>query len=243
MKYLKSLFVLLYLLICSSLFAQDIDLEKIREAGHLYFYDYMEKNNISALDKSIKIFEEIKEDTSDIDIITILLGRLYIAKGKSCFWVWNKFRWTKIGMKLLEKTIKDVHDNQVLVLFEYAKENSRLPSFFNKTEEAIRYFNLAANSLEKDNIKIFYDEWSIWQAFHCTNTIKADTQESEMREYLMQMNYYWLGKAYLKNNQFELAWDIMEKTYRINKNSMYGVHSRIWFKIQKKNQKFGKFLW
>jgi tetratricopeptide (TPR) repeat protein len=118
---------------------QSIKPDSLFEEGRRLFALSVEDK--SQIQPAIDLFEEIIEANEDFHARALAyLGALYTIKAKHRFFPFDKLKWAKEGLSLLDDALFHAPDN-IEVLFVHGTICHQLPGLFKRQDDAQRDFN------------------------------------------------------------------------------------------------------
>ena len=144
MIHLSKVTVLLY--VALSLFrtesiAQDKSVKPdtlFEEARKLFALSLEDKEHVQP---AIELFEKIIEDPGNLhDRALVYVGALYTVKAKHTFFPFNKLKWAKKGLGVMDDALSRAPED-IEVLFVHGTICHNLPGLFNRQDDARRDFN------------------------------------------------------------------------------------------------------
>ena len=105
---------------------------------------------------AIDLFEKIIENQGNLhDRALVYVGALYTVKAKHTFFLFNKLRWAKKGLSIMDGALSRAPED-IEVLFVHGTICHNLPGLFKRQDDARRNFHKIIE-LVPDNIHL-YDE-------------------------------------------------------------------------------------
>lgn len=138
-KHLVILFAAL-ILFCAEVNAQDLPVESdslLNEGRRLFALSVEDKSQIQP---AIDLFERIIENEDFHARALAYLGALYTIKAKHRFFPFDKLKWAKEGLSLLDDALFHAPDD-IEVLFVHGTICHQLPGLFKRQDDAQRDFN------------------------------------------------------------------------------------------------------
>ncbi len=203
--------------------------DRLVRAADQFFIEYEQKGNNKGLDTAIELLEKLHKAQPSDAALMVLLGRLYIDKGLSCFFLWNKFTWVKKGIALQDSAVVIAPDS-LFIRYERAKSSYKLPKFLKRLAIAKNDFDILINMLD-ENKSENYSYWQIWRGFHHRYLPNGDLTTSDVQIYCHQMVYFYAGRAYYKAGNKVLARKYISRVIQLGANSQFGVYALLWLQI------------
>jgi len=200
--------------------------KSLAKAGVLYFVEFDTKHNVLAFEESIKIMEQLQKENSQNGLIKVLLGRLYIRKGKESFWFWNKNEWAHKGLSLMDEAVAE-NPNHVIILYERALYTCQLPSYFKRWHTARDDFDILKTLLKNNEAEAILKDWQLWQSFN-TAFLKNIKNDQEKLICINQRVYYYSGIIHYKLRDYATSKNMMNQVIAFDPNSSYGLYAFLW---------------
>lgn len=137
MKNLQIFGVLLLMAAWPATLVHAVQMEDQFPKARVLFYRSIEDE--SQIDRAIELFEHLKQHSIYTGRATVYIGALTAIKGKFAFWPHNKLKYAKQGLKIMDEGITSSPDD-IEALFIHGSTCHFLPFFFNRGDDAKRYF-------------------------------------------------------------------------------------------------------
>lgn len=200
--------------------------QSLEKAGTLYFIDFDAKKDTTAFEESIKILETLHEHYPQNGVVKVLLGRLYIRKGKDQFWFWNKNKWAEKGLALMDEAVSE-NPTHVIIRYERALYTCQMPSFFKRWKSAENDLDTIMLLFQNSDTDTILKDWQSWQAFNSV-FLKNITTDDVKLVCLKQRVYYYAGILHYKLRNYAISKDMMKRVISFDPNSSYGLYAFLW---------------
>jgi hypothetical protein len=179
--HLSKVTVLLYValsLIRTESIAQDKSIKPdslFNEGRKLFSLSIEDKRHVQP---AIDLFEKIIEDQGNLhDRALVYVGALYTVKAKHTFFPFNKLKWAKKGLSVMDDALSRAPED-IEVLFVHGTICHNLPGLFNRQDNARRNFHKIVELLP-DNVHL-YDEYFIANVVGYLGNEISLTKEDQM---------------------------------------------------------------
>ena len=211
---LRLIFALILLLNSTLLFSQNIEYIKLLKEGRNYLYRG-EEGNKKAVKKATKILEKAVKLDPENAIARAFLGTAYNLKSRDASMPWNKMKWVKKGIALLDMAVEKNSKN-IWVRLERGSNSLELPAFFNRLPVAKKDFDFLVNCIETEPDSFILNAEG--------TSIYLEKGENEKNFVLgtRQVIYYKAGKVYYQLSDIKKATELWKKAVALGTGTKYG---------------------
>ena len=168
------------------------DFQALFKEGEKYYKKALAGDK-EAVDKAVEFLEKALKLNPKSALAMAYLGSAYTLKGRDAPRPWDKMKFTKKGIALLDKAVRLDPEN-IRVRLERGINSLALPEFFGRLNVAKEDFDFLLKKAEK----------------------------GELPSDLSQFIYYQSGRVYFKLGDYQRAASLWEKAVKINEKSEYG---------------------
>ncbi len=185
---------IILLLLSSLIFSSDF--QTLLKEGEKYYRQGIQGDK-EAVEKAIELLERALKLEPKSALATAYLGSTYTLKGRDASQPWDKMKFTKKGIALLDKAVR-LEPSNIKVRIERGMNSLNLPSFFGRLPVAKEDFGF----------------------------LRGKADGGKLPKGLSQFIYYQAGRVYFNLGKYKEATDLWEKAVKIDDKSEYGKKAR-----------------